>query len=445
MDQEIFVKENVELETKLELLSQKYQTMIGAMMVEFQGQERTLPQMAKFLREPDRELRESAWMALSKRRLKDKNALNELFNEMIVLRRRIASNADFDGYCEFRFKELHRFDYVPGDCKKYHDVIEKLVVPILAEIYTERKGEMGLAKLRPWDTSVDPKGMLPLKPFEKIEKLPKGCEEIFKSIDAELGDKFVSMHEQGLIDLESRKGKAPGGYQSTLDEARRPFIFMNAVGVDQDVRTLLHEGGHAFHAMLSANEMLIDYRHAPMEFCEVASMSMELIAHDHLSEFYSQEDIERSNKRHLEDVILTLVWVALIDLFQHWIYENPEHTVEEREKAWLGFRKRFGCDLIDWSGLDEQHINMWHAQLHIFEVPFYYIEYGIAQLGALQLWRRYRQDPASAIDGYKRGLSLGGSRPLPELFEATGIKFDFSRDTISPLVGMVKNELNPKG
>ncbi|MBU0469618.1 MAG: M3 family oligoendopeptidase [Candidatus Omnitrophica bacterium] len=444
-DQEIFVKENVVLETKLELLSQKYQTIIGAMMVEFEGEERTLPQMAKYLREPDRVIREAAWMALTKRRLKDKDALNEIFNEMIALRRKIALNAGFDGYCKFRFKELHRFDYLPDDCKEYHEVIEKLVVPILAQIYAERKLQMGLSKLRPWDTSVDPKGRAALKPFNEIEKLPKGCESIFRSVDPELGEKFVSMHEQGLLDMESRKGKAPGGFMSTLDEARRPFIFMNAVGVDQDVRTLLHEGGHAFHSMLSAHEKIVDYRHAPMEFCEVASMSMELIAYDHLSTFYSEEDIDRSNKRHLEDVIVTLVWVALIDLFQHWIYENPEHTVEEREQAWLGFRKRFGCDLIDWSDLNEQHINMWHAQLHIFEVPFYYIEYGIAQIGALQLWKRYKQDPEKAIDGYKKGLSLGGSRPLPELFETAGIKFDFSETTIRPLVEMVKKELNLKG
>src|SRR3989339_42937 len=444
-DQEIFVKENVALETKLELLSQKYQTIIGAMMVEFEGAERTLPQMAKYLREPDRVLREAAWRALSKRRLNDKDALNELFEEMIALRKEIALNAGFDGYCDFRFKELHRFDYVPEDCKKFHHVIEEHVVPILAQIYAQRRQQMGLLKLRPWDTSVDPNGKDALKPFNEIEKLPKGCESIFRAIDPDLGQKFISMNEQGLLDLESRKGKAPGGFMSTLDEARRPFIFMNAVGIDQDVRTLLHEGGHAFHSMLSADEAIIDYRHAPMEFCEVASMSMELIAYGHLSEFYSEEDVVRSNKRHLEDVIVTLVWVALIDLFQHWIYENTGHTVAEREKAWICFRKRFGCDLIDWSGLDEQHINMWHAQLHIFEVPFYYIEYGIAQLGALQLWKRYKQEPYAAIDGYKKGLSLGGSRPLPELFETAGIKFDFSENTIRPLVEMVKQELNLKG
>jgi oligoendopeptidase F len=439
-DVELFHQENVPLQTKEALLSQEYQTITGAMMVQFEGKERTLPEMAKFLEEPDRDLRERAWRATVDRRLSDKDQLEDIFDKMLALRREIASNAGYENFSGYKFKSYHRFDYTIEDCKEYHDTVERRVVPLWRGVLEERRQKMKLDKLRPWDTAVDPLGRAPLKPFDNPEKLVAGCAEIFEKTDPELGEQFRMMDQTGLLDLSSRKGKAPGGYQSTLNETRKPFIFMNAVGLDRDIWTLLHEGGHAFHALASADEPLVDYRHAPMEFCEVASMGMELLAGDQLAAFYDDRDSKRSRREHLEATIMILPWVATIDAFQHWIYENPGHSRQDRIGAWLAVRNRFGGE-IDWSDLEEARKYAWHRQLHIFQVPFYYIEYGIAQLGALQLWVRARQNGSAAIQEYRRALSLGGSKPLPELFSAAGLNFDFSEKTIAPLMEAVAEEL----
>ncbi len=443
-DIDFFRQENVPLQTKVALLSQEYQTICGAMTVSFNGQEYTLPQMSKFLLEQDRLLRENAWRAVAERRLKDKQKLDHLFDEMLKLRHKIALNADCRDFCEYQFRAYHRFDYTQNDCHAYHAAIEKCVLPVLKKILSRRCERMRLSALRPWDTAVDPTGRPPLKPFSKIEELLEGTKTIFSRLDKELGTQFAQMINLGLLDLASRKGKAPGGYQSTLTEARKPFIFMNAVGVDDDVHTLLHEGGHAFHALASASQKLFSYRHAPMEFCEVASMGMELLGNEFLSAFYAHDDEERSRTEHLEDVVSTLVWVAVVDAFQEWIYAHPEQTPEERAKAWLATRKRFGSDLIDWSGLEKEQTYLWHRQLHIFEVPFYYIEYGIAQLGALQLWLSAKKDRSKALEQYRYALSLGRSRPLPELFAAAGLKFDFAESTVAPLMELISKELKLK-
>lgn len=437
---EIFVDENVALQTQVDLLSQEYQAVSGAMTVYFEGKERTLPEMSKYLLEPDRNIREKSWRATAERRLKDKDKLDGIFDQMLGLRNTVSKNAGFANFRDYQFKAYHRFDYTPEDCKKYHRVMENLMVPLLKEIADVRKKQMGLSELRPWDTGVDPLNRPALKPFDKVEELVEKTVTVFDRTDIELGKQFRDMKQLGLLDLASRKGKAPGGYQSTLSEARKPFIFMNAVGLERDVRTLLHEGGHAFHAIACASDPLVDYRHAPMEFSEVASMAMELLAGDHIDAFYSPEDAKRSVREHLEDILEVLVWVANIDAFQHWIYENPKHTPEERKVAWINAHKRFGGDVVNWQGLESIREYVWHRQLHIFEVPFYYIEYGIAQLGALQLWRQAKEDPKLALENYRNGLKLGGSRPLPELYKAAGINFDFSEKTIAPLVKLVKAE-----
>ena len=440
MDVELFEPSNVPLQTQVDLLSQEYQTICGAMMVKFDGKEQTMPQMAKYLLEPDRSQRKEAWLAITKRRLADKEKLEHIFEEMFKLRCQIASNANLSNFIEYQFRAYHRFDYTPSNCKKYHETIENLVVPLYGEILKQRKKEMGVTSLRPWDLAVDSKGRPPLKPFDTGKDLINKTHEIFNKLDLTLGNQFKEMYDWGLLDLESRKGKAPGGYQNTLNEARKPFIFMNAVGVDDDVRTLLHESGHAFHALACAEDPLVDYRHAPMEFCEVASMAMELLGGEYLSEFYNVEDTKRSNREHLEGIVHVLAWVANIDAFQHWMYEHPGHSSHERRQAWGGFYQQFGGKFLDWEGLKEEQAYLWHRQLHIFEVPFYYIEYGIAQLGALQLWLKAKNDLPKALVDYRQGLSLGGSRPLLELYQAAGIRFDFSQDIIGPLVDEVYKE-----
>ena len=441
-DVELFAQENISLEIQGELLAQEYQTVCGAMTVDFGGKECTLPQMSKFLLEPDRNLREGAWRASARRRLQDKGRLESLFDRMTALRNQMAHHAGYDGFCKYKFRALHRFDYTPEDCKKYHEAVEEGVVPLWEKILERRRRRMRLEKLRPWDMAVDPWGRPALKPFQEAAGLIQGCGKIFQQLDPEFGKQFSQIARRGLLDLESHKGKAPGGYQSTLYEARQPFIFMNAVGLDSDVYTLLHEAGHAFHVMACADDPIFPYRHGPMEFNEVASMGMELLAGPYLSVFYNTQEQERSRWEHLEDVVFTLVWVAAIDAFQHWIYEHPGHTCEERQAAWVKTYRRFGGELIDWSGLEEEMGFLWHRQLHIFEAPFYYIEYGIAQLGALQLWFNARQDLRTTLVCYKKALSLGGSRPLLELYETAGIRFDFSRETMGPLMQTVKKELD---
>jgi oligoendopeptidase F len=439
-DIELFFEKNVPLQTKVDLLSQEYQTVCGAMTVMFEGKEHTMPQMGKYLLETDRTRREGAWRASAERRFKDKDKMEEIFQAMFALRNDIARNAGFSNFTEYQFKAYHRFDYTPKDCKKYHETVEKLIVPLNGKILNKRREQMKLKSLRPWDTAVDAFGEKPLAPFKEASELIKATGSIFNKLDPEFGRQFQEMNDLGLLDLASRKGKAPGGYQNTLSEARKPFIFMNAVGIDDDVRTLLHEAGHAFHALACSDEPIVDYRHAPMEFCEVASMAMELLGGNYLGEFYDPEDLRRSNREHLEGIIQTLAWVANIDAFQHWLYEHPGHSSDERRKAWGGYYEQFGGKFIDWDELTDIKNYLWHRQLHIFEVPFYYIEYGIAQLGALQVWLNARRDPRKALADYKRGLSLGGSRPVGELYRAAGISFDFSEEIIKPLIEAVTEE-----
>jgi oligoendopeptidase F len=440
-DVDLFRQENIPLKTEESLLAQEYQAVSGAMTVEFQGAERTMPEMGKFLLEPDRDLREAAWRAAARRRMADRDRLDGLFEKMLAVRARLAANAGCRDFAEYQFRAFHRFDYTPADCRAYHEAVARTAVPLLHSILDDRRRRMRLDRLRPWDTAVDPEGLPPLKPFAQPDELTAKAGEVFRRTDPALGDQFATLDRLGLLDLTSRKGKAPGGYQAALNEARRPFIFMNAVGTDGDVRTLLHEGGHAFHSLAAAREPLVAYRHAPLEFCEVASMGMELLADGHLDVFYGPEDLKRSRRRHLEGIVSTLPWVATIDAFQQWIYSHPGHGREDRRAAWLETFDRFGGGVVDWTGLDEEKACWWHRQLHIFEYPFYYIEYGIAQLGALGLWAHARRDAPDALGAYRRALALGGSRPLPELFAAAGIRFDFSEATIAPLMRDVAEQL----
>ncbi len=436
----LYREANIARETRLAELEQQYQKTIGAMTVTFQGQERTLAQMAPFLEETDRSLRQSAWELSANRRLQDKDALDDLFDAMLVLRGEIAHEAGFASYVDFAFRQRERFDYGVADALKFHAAVEKVVVPLARKIQDEHRAALGIASLRPWDTAVDPLGRPPLKPFDDVSRLAEGTETIFREIDPELGAQFAFMRKQELLDLANRKGKAPGGYQTTFEDDRLPFIFMNAVGLDGDVRTLLHEGGHAFHTLAARGEPLAAYRESPIEFCEVASMTMELFGASNLDPFYGRAEADRSNRKLLEGIVLILPWIATVDAFQHWIYSHPGHTRDDRKAAWRTLVDRFG-GIVDWSGYEDARDHSWHRQLHIFLYPFYYIEYGIAQLGALQIWRRSLTDRAGAVAGYRRALALGGSRPLPELFEAAGTRFGFDEELIAPLMNTIGEEL----
>jgi len=436
----IYREENVARETQIAKLTQQYQKISGAMTVQFEGKEQTLARMGRIQEEPDRPRREAAWKTVAERRLRDTGKLEELFDQLLVLRNEIARAAGFPDFRAYTFANYERFDYTPEDCLRFHDAVEHNVVPLARELQEERRRKLGLERLRPWDLAVDPDHNPPLHPFTESSELLEKCHQIFGKLDPRLGDYYHVLRKQELVDLDNRKGKAPGGYQSTLAEARVPFIFMNAVGVHRDVETMLHEAGHAFHALASREMPLHAYRNAPIEFCEVASMGMELLAAPHLRAFYSEKDTKRAQRDHLEGIIKFFPWMATVDAFQHWIYTHPGHTRDERKTFWLSLMDRFG-GVEDWSGFEQARAHIWHRQLHIFEIPFYYVEYGIAQLGALQLWQASRRDLPAALDHYLAGLSLGGSRPLPELFQTSGLAFDFTDKTIAPLMRNVKDAL----
>jgi oligoendopeptidase F len=440
---EIFREENIPLNTEIQTLSQQYGAIAGAMTVEIDGKELTLQQAGDLLESSDRAVRQEAYMKISERRLQDKDQLDALYHKLIELRDKTAKNADFPNYRDYMFAALGRFDYTPQLCFDFHHAVSEEVVPILNELAKERKTLLGLDVLKPWDKSVDPTGKPALRPFKNTHELTERTIECFHRLDPFLGYCLKVMQAMGHLDLDSRKGKAPGGYNYPLDETGVPFIFMNATSNLRDLVTILHEGGHAVHSILTKDLELSDFKHAPSEIAELASMSMELISMDHWDLFFeSEDDLKRAKKEHLEQIIETLPWVAIIDKFQHWVYENPGHSIEERKKEWVSIYDHFSDSQTDWTGLEQNKAYLWQKQLHLYEVPFYYIEYAIAQLGAIAVWKNYRQNPQKGLQGYMNALKLGYLRPIPEVYAAADIKFDFSREYIRELIGFVKKELD---
>jgi oligoendopeptidase F len=452
---EIFRPANVPIQTELALLDQKYQQTTGAMTVQFDGREQTLPMMGRYQESTDRSVRESAWRAVADRRLKDAEAIDAIYDQMVPLRDRMARNAGCADFVGYAFKSKRRFDYTPQDCKAFHNACQQAVVPFVRRLDARRREQLGLGArkepLRPWDLAVDPKGRPALKPFQGGVELMSKSVRAFERLDPELavllsgmgdGSNAAGSANGACLDLDSRKGKAPGGYQSMRDRSRQPFIFMNAAGLQRDVETMVHEAGHAFHSFLSLHEPLLHYRNPPMEFAEVASMSMELLTTPYWGEFYGNDaDRARAVRLQIEKCVSLLPWIATIDAFQHWVYTHPTHTRAERTAAWLEVEGRFGHD-ISWQGLEAARERLWHRQLHLFGAPFYYIEYGIAQLGAIQLWvRSLEEGERAAIESYKAALALGGSRPLPELFAAAGLRFDFGAAMVSRLLDRVEREI----
>ena len=443
---ELYRDENIELFTELQVKQQKYQSITGAMSVELNGQEYTLEQASIFIKDLNREVRENAWKTIQQRRLIDKDDLNVLFDELIKLRNQVALNAGFENYRDYMFQALGRFDYTPQDCYDFANAIEKEIVPILKEQAEKRREALGLEVLRPWDLEVSISGKPALKPFNNGEELIDKSIACFKAIDEKLGSKLATMKANNLFDVESRKGKAPGGYNYPLAETGAPFIFMNSANSLRDLTTMVHEGGHAVHTFLTADLELNDFKHCPSEVAELASMSMELISMDNWDVYFdNEEDLNRAKKEQLADVLKTLPWVAVIDQFQHWIYTNPDHTAADREETFKQIFNRFGAGFADWTDLEQQFGNGWQKQLHLFEVPFYYIEYAIAQLGAIAVWKNYKEDPKKALEQYLAALALGYTKPMNEIYETAGIKFDFSAEYVKELASFVKTELEKLG
>eukprot|EP01118_Nematostelium_gracile_P007918 TRINITY_DN2600_c0_g1_i1.p2 TRINITY_DN2600_c0_g1~~TRINITY_DN2600_c0_g1_i1.p2 ORF type:complete len:572 (+),score=147.04 TRINITY_DN2600_c0_g1_i1:1558-3273(+) len=443
---EIYREENIPLFTKLQVSQQKYQAISGAMSVVINDQEYTLEQAATFLKDVNRGVRQQAWEAIQQRRLVNKDELNVLFDELITLRHEVSLNAGFENYRDYMFQALGRFDYTPKDCYKFAEAIEKEVVPILKEQADKRAEDLSISPLKPWDMDVSTSGKPALKPFTSGEELVDKTITCFERIDPKLGQMLATMKANKLFDVESRKGKAPGGYNYPLAETGAPFIFMNSANTLRDLTTMVHEGGHAVHTFLTADLELNDFKHCPSEVAELASMSMELITMDQWDVYFDkEEDLIRAKREQLIDVLKTLPWVAVIDQFQHWIYTNPGHNAAERETAFKQIYSRFGAGFTDWEGLDVSYGNLWQKQLHLFEVPFYYIEYAIAQLGAIAIYKNYKEDPAKALKQYLDALALGYTKPMNEIYETAGIKFDFSVDYVAELASFIKNELAKLG
>lgn len=443
---QLYREENVAIQAEMSVLAQQYGVISSKMSIEVDGKEYTLQQAAKFLQNPDRQLRETVFRKIAARRLQDKDQLNELFDQLLVRRQQVAKNAGFDNYRDYKFKELGRFDYTPEDCFAFHAAVKEHIMPLQKMLVEHRRKRLGLDQMKPWDTDAEPVGTQPLHPFETGKELTDKAIEVFTDLRPYFGECLKTMLEMKRLDLESRKGKAPGGYNCPLAETGVPFIFMNAAGTIGDVITMMHEGGHAVHSFLSHPLKLSAFKEYPMEIAELASMSMELFSMEHWDVFFKDTtELKRAQLEEMERIISVLPWIATIDKFQHWLYTNPGHSVAQREEKWMEILKEFSTGLTDWSGFDEYRKNFWQKQLHLYEVPFYYIEYGIAQLGAIAMWRQYRQNKEQAMDNYMSALSLGYTKTLKELYATAGIKFDFSPAYVKELGDFVEERLIEAG
>ena len=445
---ELFRDDNMPLFTELAKVSTEWNKTVGAMTVEWDGEEKTPPQMLPYLEDNDRTVRERAFRAMFRPYVEQRDALAGYFDRMYDMRQRIAKNAGFANFRDYAHREKNRFDYTPDDCMRFHEAVERAVKPVAARIQERRRADLGVTRLRPWDVLwVDPKGRSPLRPYADVQEFIGRAGSVFGHVDPDFREYFERMAAADLLDLENRKGKGPGGYCDSLNARKLPLIFMNAVDVDEDVRTLLHESGHAFHVFESADLPLVFQRFPGAEMAEVASMSMELLAAPYLDRahggYYDEGDAQRSQRSFLERTILFFPHCASVDAFQQWMYTTPEgRDADARDQKWLELRRRFEDDSVDWSGLDAERIARWYFQPHFFDYPFYYIEYGIAQLGALQVWRNSLADRREAVRKYRAALALGGTRPLPELYRTAGARMIFDTEGMRELVELAEEELN---
>jgi oligoendopeptidase F len=438
---EIFREENLPIITQLQTEQQKYRTCTAAMTINLDGNEYTMQKAYDFFRHTDRKMREKVYGLIKGRRSQEAELLNSLFSELVSQRNKLAINAGFSNFRDYTFAALGRFDYDYEDCYRHHQAVASEIVPLTRSFDEIRRNNMKLDMLKPWDTDVDTSGRAPVIPFTSTEDLIDKTIECFHRLNPYYGECLRIMKKMGRLDLDSRKGKAPGGFNYPLYETGVPFIFMNSVGSVRDLVTMMHEGGHAIHSFLIKDYKIFDFKLVSAEIAELASMSMELISMEHWDVFFdNKEDLQRAKRFLLEKVVRILPWVAQVDKFQHWVYLNPHHSVEERTKKWIELNAEFGSLAIDWSGNEIMPQISWHKQLHIFELPFYYIEYNVAQLGAMAIWRNYKKDPHKALQDYEYALRLGNTRSIKELYKAAGIEFNFSKDYVNELIEFVKEE-----
>ena len=439
---EIFREENIPLYTEMEEKQQEYGAISAKMSIEVDGETVTMQKAAQFLKDTNREKREEVYHKISERRLEDKEKLDVLFDELIALRQEIAKNAGYRNYRDYMFAALGRFDYTATDCYSFHTAIEQEIVPIITSFEEKRKEKLGLENYKAWDTSVDANGKESLKPFEGGDILTDKSIECFNRLRPYFGECLSTMKEMKHLDLESKNGKAPGGFMYPLYEIGVPFIYMNAVGSQRDVVTMVHEGGHAVHSFLSRDLSMTEFKSTPSEVAELASMSMELLSMKHWDVFYdNKEDLKRAKREQLEKALEGLPWIAAIDKFQHWIY-TTDHTAEQRREQWMEISSELGNPVVNWEGQEDSLANQWQKQLHLYEVPFYYIEYGMAQLGAIAMWREYILKGEVALDNYTKALKLGYTKSIGEIYETAGIQFDFSAKYVKELSEFIKTQLS---
>jgi oligoendopeptidase F len=445
---EIFRKENIPLLTEERKLSSEYNRIIGTQTVDWQGEERTLQQMRAVFQTPDRELRQRAWRSMAERQLEDRQAINQLWEKFMRVRGELYQNAGMQSYRAYRWKQMLRLDYTPQDSQQFDRAILEVVVPAATQVYERNRQKLGVERLRPWDLDLDlyPLDLPALASYDSVENLKSTAETIFRRIDPALGDYFHIMRSENLLDLENRKGKAPGGYCTAFPVAKRPFIFMNAVGLPGDVRTILHESGHAFHNFERFELPYAQQRFPGLEFSEVASMSMELLSAPFLSVdqggFYSPQEATRARISHLEHILIFWPYMAVVDAFQHWVYEHHDlaSNPSNCDAKWLELWEQY-IPGVDWSELKTQAMTGWHRKQHIHRAPLYYVEYGVAQLGAVQVWRNAMQDQQRSVERYRKALSLGGTVSLPELFQAAGAKLAFDAETLGQAVELIEGKI----
>jgi len=441
MQVKLYREESIPLFTTLQQMQQKYGVITGSMSVEHNGQKLTLQMAQNLLKETDRELRKTVFEKVNKVRLGGVKELDQLLTEIVKLRDKVGQQAENKNYRDYKLEALGRFDYTAEDCFTFHKAIEAECVPLMAKMSEDRKAKLGVEILKPYDFDVDSEGKDGLRPFENEQQLIDRSIECFHRIRPYYGECLETMNAMGHLDLGSRLGKAPGGFNYPLYEIGVPFIFMNSVGSVRDLITMIHEGGHAVHSFLSKDLEVTAFKNIPSEVAELASMSMELISFDQWDVFFdNEEDLKRAKKEHLSKVISVLPWVATIDSFQHWMYENPNHTEIERGENWLRISEKMSDGVTDWSEYADTRKYQWQKQLHLYEVPFYYIEYAISQLGAIAVWRNYRENPEKALDQYEAALKLGYTKPISEIYEAAGIEFNFTQEYVRELMQFVWDE-----